>query len=431
MVFAQKYVILKLLSIKRRIVGFVSVVFLAGCLSIVAPNLHSLLLSAWADPQGNEPVTTSTDPVQRERDIRTNMQGQDADFIETAVELDRVQYIDIPVANAALDVANERFEAATTKADSIERRVTNTQEQREQLQGLQEKAGETLDLSKQIVTQMAREEMRDSDGIEQARFIMGAASSEGFVDEIQQQEQLSQTETRILNETSMQYAKGATVADRLKALDTKLEELKAEGLRQLKIAQDAKDEADLQVAKLATLQANLKFQAQEFERIAKERAEAAARAAAEAAQRAKEAAQAAAASGSGGNANNGGDPGPAWGGGDAPADIVARGAQVVAAAASYNGTPYVYAGTSYDGIDCSGLTMRAYQAVGINLPHQSESQRARGHQISRDQAVPGDLMWWPGHVAIYVGPGIMIDAPVPGMTVGYHSIWGSPEYIRL
>lgn len=104
---------------------------------------------------------------------------------------------------------------------------------------------------------------------------------------------------------------------------------------------------------------------------------------------------------------------------------------IIAKARSYMGTPYVWGGTSHAGIDCSGLTMRAYEAVGINLPHQSQKQGALGRAITKAQARPGDLVWWrsPQHVAIWLGNNRIVEAvPNPGVKEG--GIWGSPAGFR-
>lgn len=110
----------------------------------------------------------------------------------------------------------------------------------------------------------------------------------------------------------------------------------------------------------------------------------------------------------------------------------ASGSAIVDIAMQYLGVPYVWAGSTPAGFDCSGFTSYVYAQVGIELPRTSSEQRYAGTVVSADQAQPGDLIWTPGHIAIYAGDGMQVEAPVPGETVRYTSIWqSSPTFIRV
>jgi peptidoglycan DL-endopeptidase CwlO len=116
----------------------------------------------------------------------------------------------------------------------------------------------------------------------------------------------------------------------------------------------------------------------------------------------------------------------------AAAPASSTGSQVVDIAMKYVGVPYVLGGSSPSGFDCSGLTQYVYAQLGISLPHQSTKQRDAGTRISAADARPGDLIWSPGHISIYAGNGMQIEATVPGSTVKYSKIWqNSPTFIRV
>jgi peptidoglycan DL-endopeptidase CwlO len=104
---------------------------------------------------------------------------------------------------------------------------------------------------------------------------------------------------------------------------------------------------------------------------------------------------------------------------------------VIAYAREQVGRRYVSGGEGASGFDCSGLTRAAYARAGIRLPHSSGAQAARARRISRSQARPGDLVVGPGHVGIYMGNGMMIDAGNRRTGVVYRKLYSGLSVERL
>ncbi len=104
------------------------------------------------------------------------------------------------------------------------------------------------------------------------------------------------------------------------------------------------------------------------------------------------------------------------------------------AASSQVGVPYVWGGenplpAANAGFDCSGLVQWAYGQAGIALPRTAQEQHDATTPVPAAQALPGDLVFWNDgtpsvqHVAIYVGAGIVLEAPSTGSVVSYSPIW--------
>jgi cell wall-associated NlpC family hydrolase len=108
---------------------------------------------------------------------------------------------------------------------------------------------------------------------------------------------------------------------------------------------------------------------------------------------------------------------------------------VVSMALQYLGVPYVWAGSTPQGFDCSGLVQYVFGQLGISLPHNTVAQWHDPAAVSvpQDQLLPGDLVFFNGldHVGIYIGSGYFVDAPHTGTDVRIDSLtegWYAARY---
>jgi cell wall-associated NlpC family hydrolase len=106
-------------------------------------------------------------------------------------------------------------------------------------------------------------------------------------------------------------------------------------------------------------------------------------------------------------------------------------AAVIAYAWAQVGKPYILGSDGPGAFDCSGLTMQAYKRAGITLPHSSGDQASMARTVSRAEARPGDLVVGPGHIGIYLGDGMMIDAGNSRVGVVYREVYAGLHFERL
>lgn len=114
-----------------------------------------------------------------------------------------------------------------------------------------------------------------------------------------------------------------------------------------------------------------------------------------------------------------------------PTAVPARMAAVVRFARAQVGKRYARGAEGPNAFDCSGFTKRAYAQIGIRLPHSSGGQAARARAIPRWAARPGDLVVGPGHVGVYMGRGMMIDAGNRRTGVVYRKLYAGLRVERL
>jgi peptidoglycan DL-endopeptidase CwlO len=95
------------------------------------------------------------------------------------------------------------------------------------------------------------------------------------------------------------------------------------------------------------------------------------------------------------------------------------------------GKPYAYGQAGPNAYDCSGLVLASFARIGIQLPHGSGAIRGRGTYVPQNLWQPGTVLYWPGHVAIYLGGGRMVHAPHAGASVTVANVYGSPSGYRI
>ena len=309
---------------------------------------------------------------------------------------------------ADLETAGENYYAALDEQESAQRSMEEQQvkidETTEEIEGLQDR-----------LSTRARSMYR-SGSTTFIDFLLGASS---FAEFTQNWELLNQIN-----------ANDADLVDQTKAAREQLQAAKDEFARQEQIAaqkaaecKQIHDEVQVKVQNATELMNSLDEEA----RALLEQEQAAAAAAAAAQQQAEAEAAAAAAGGNGGGSNDGGyqgggssdngnqgggDQGGGYGGGGSTIVYPSGGGSAGDNSAAYSyacsriGCPYVWGAVGPDSFDCSGLVTWAYRQLGIELPHQSESQMARATRVvSVSEARPGDVLWRYGHVGIAGGYG--------------------------
>ena len=113
-----------------------------------------------------------------------------------------------------------------------------------------------------------------------------------------------------------------------------------------------------------------------------------------------------------------------------PPSVLPAAAKAITIARKYLGTRYQWGGNDpKTGFDCSGLVQYSFGQAGVSLPRVADEQAAATWHVSYANAQPGDLVFFDspdvGHVGIYLGGGMMLDAPHTGAVVRIEGIWWS------
>jgi len=215
-----------------------------------------------------------------------------------------------------------------------------------------------------------------------------------------------------------------TAQTQLHAQQDALQQQQSQAVAQATTASNARNQASQlatsDAAALDSVNANIKNLVAQQQAAAAAAAAQAAQAKLVAAQQAQASAQAASAASARSTGSSGGGRGISVN--PSPAPPTSSGAAgAVQAAQGEIGVPYQWGGSSPSGFDCSGLVEWAYAQVGISLPHYSGAQYDDTTHIALADMAPGDILFYgPGgseHEAMYIGGGMMVEAPYTGATV--------------
>jgi peptidoglycan DL-endopeptidase CwlO len=273
-----------------------------------------------------------------------------------------------------IDTAQTELEKVIESYNKVTEDLKATQAASTDLAARMQPLQDDLDRAYAKVNQIAAAAYMGQSGMRTVSLLLSAGSSDTFVDQL--------TALRHISQSQQQDITGYT--EKKRKLDAEKKQLD-----QL-LADQSQQKADLQT-KAASIEADIK----KLEDMQK----------------------AAAASGRRTTTTAPVNAGP-------PPPVSGRAGAAVRYAYAQLGKPYKWAGAGPNSFDCSGLTMMAWKAAGVSLPHNAAMQWSAIRHVSRSSLAPGDLVFFNslGHVGIYIGNGNMIHAPHTGDVVRVASI---------
>ncbi|HEY9289940.1 MAG TPA: NlpC/P60 family protein [Microlunatus sp.] len=311
----------------------------------------------------------------------------------------------ISQAKAQVEKLQQQAEATDQEYLALKEKLAKSQAELKQKQGDLKKQSAKVAAMRAQVSKVALAQFQNRTLDTRTRLFL-TRDATGFLNQIATVEKVSQNQNVTLQDYQVQQANLADLQRSTQADVATLTEDKKK-LKQLRTdADDKVDQAQQVLDKLTT---------EERQRIELERRKQSAEA-----EKAAAAADDSTSTSTGANLSS--STTDSSSGAAAPASS-GKGAQVVAFAKAQIGKPYVFGATGPSSYDCSGLTLAAWQSVGVQLDRTSQAQFGDGVSVSQSDLQPGDLVFFygsqPSHVGIYVGGGTIIHAPRPGQSVEY------------
>jgi cell wall-associated NlpC family hydrolase len=305
---------------------------------------------------------------------------------------------------AQIDQGNAKLELVVEQYNAINEDLAATQAALSGLEAKMQPLKANLDQATADVDQMAVDAYKSNGGLREVSVLLSAGSSGTFVDQYATLQQMARNRRHdIANFTAVKHKYDAEKA-RLDQL------LATQNAQKAELAtKRAKIEGD--IARLDALQRKVDAD------IAR------AKAAAEAAAKAKAAKAKATAPTPPKATPKPPKPSP-------PPKVSGKAGKAVAYAYAQLGKRYVFGTAGPNTFDCSGLTMMAWKAGGVTLPHNAAQQWGKVRHISRSQLAPGDLVFYNGlgHVGIYIGNNHIIHAPNSRTVVKIAPVTADPIY---
>lgn len=343
--------------------------------------------------------------------------------------------------NAEIEGINLELVGLLTDIDLIESDILDKEDQIAQTEKEYEEAVATRDEQYETMKIRIRYMYEQGDATYISIFLEATSSLADALNKADYVEQLYAYDRQMLEQYKQTVEYTQEVWDKLEEekseLETSKEELEGEQAYLEEVEAQLEEEYENYSVMLAQARqqaaiftAKINQQTNEIRSL--ERAEAEKKREAEEKQREKEAEEArikaeeeaAAAAAAGDNTDNSGDDSSASttsssssssssksGGSSYSASGSGKGSQIANYALQFVGNPYVAGGTSLtDGADCSGFTQAVYRAFGYSIPRTSYSQSTIGTAVSYSEAQPGDIIYYGGHVGIYIGNGQIVHA---------------------